>query len=330
MKIINSETKGVVIVKLDIVSFNDLNDAKNIEAITNLKTALLQKGVVGIRDVPEFENKSRTYINAARIFSTLTDSVKQKYAPNRDSGNTEGYELGAEWFKNKDGIWQVDDKKASFYAFVPDNVRNIWPLEVDLKTSYLELGKLIFNTGKVILNIIGLNNHVGLNHDKLVGYGRMLHYHKENDATNENPHWCGAHLDHGVFTGLIPAYYFREGIEISEPDEAGLYVVPSDGDKFEKINSSEKEILLFQVGEFGQLISDDRIKATKHMVRKANGQIERFTFALFYSADNDTIIKSSSELIQDERYKLHQFPDGSISYNEWQKASFERYRVMKK
>jgi len=317
-------------VKLDIISFYDLKNAMNAEAIINLKTALFQKGIVGIRDVPEFENKSRSYIKAARIFATLNDSVKQKYAPNKDSGNTEGYELGAEWFRNKDGIWQIDDKKASFYAFVPDCVRNTWPLEVDLKTPYLELGELIFKTGKVLLNIIGLNDNIGLNHDKLVGYGRMLHYHKENDIINDNPNWCGAHLDHGVFTGLIPAYYFRDGIEINEPDEAGLYIVPSDGDQFEKVNSSEKEILLFQVGEFGQLISNDHIKATKHMVRKAKGQIERFTFALFYSADDNTIIKSNSKLIQDERYKLHQFFDGSISYAEWAKASFDRYRAMSK
>lgn len=78
------------------------------------------------------------------------------------------------------------------------------------------------------------------------------------------------------------------------------------------------------------MISNDRIKATKHMVRKAKGQIERFTFALFYSADNNTIIKSNSKLIQDERYKLHQFSDESISYADWAKASFDRYRALRK
>jgi len=314
--------------KLDIISYNDLIAANNTNTITQLKSALLSKGIVGIRGVPEFENKSRAYIHAARAFSSLDAAIKQQYTPNRDAGHTEGYELGAEWFKNKNGQWQVDDKKASFYAFVPDQVKNCWPLEVDLKTAYLALGELIFNTGKVLLNIIGLNDKIGLHHDKLVGYGRMLHYHKESDATNENPDWCGAHLDHGVFTGLIPAYYYRDGFEIDEPDEAGLYIVPSDGHQFEKINASEKDVLLFQVGEFGQLISNDGIKATKHMVRKARGQIERFTFALFYSADDNTIIKSHSTLIHDERYALHQCPDGSISYDKWQKASFDRYRVI--
>lgn len=316
--------------KLDIISYDDLNNTQNINALTQLKMALFQKGIVGIRDVPAFENKSRAYIKAARTFAALHDSIKQRYAPNRDAGETEGYELGAEWFKNKEGNWQIDDKKASYYAFIPDCVKNKWPQEVDLKTPYLALGELIFHTGKLLLNIIGLNNHVGLAHDQLIGYGRMLHYHKENERTNDNPDWCGAHFDHGVFTGLIPAYYFRHGIEIEEPEEAGLYIMPSDGNQFEKIHCSEKEVLLFQVGEFGQLVSNDRIKATRHMVRKATGEIERFTFALFYSANDNTTIQSTSQLIRDERYKLHQHPDGRIRYEEWQKASFDRYRAMNK
>lgn len=314
--------------KLDIISFYDLN-ASHTETIHTLKNALFQKGIIGVRDVPEFEKKSRAYIRAARSFSALPDFIKKNYSPNRDSGQTEGYELGAEWFKNKDGIWQIDDKKASYYAFVPDNFKNKWPTEIDLKTSYLALGELIYHTGKMLLNIIGLNHSIGLNHHNLVGYGRMLHYHQENNTVNENHEWCGAHVDHGLFTGLIPAYYFRDGIEMNEPDDAGLYIVPSNGHQFEKINCSDKEVLLFQVGEFGQLISNDRIKATKHMVRKASGQIERFTFALFYNADHHTIIKSNSELTQDARYQLNQFADGSISYENWQKASLDRYRAIR-
>ncbi len=317
-------------VMLDVISFDELVATDNARVIAKLKSALLQKGIVGIRCVPEFENKSRAYIKAARLFASLNDTDKQKYAPDRDTGDTEGYELGAEWFKNSNGIWQVDDKKASFYAFIPDHSKNVWPLEVDLQTPYLALGELIFNTGKLLLDSIGLNDQVGLEHDKLVGYGRMLHYHKEGDLTNENPDWCGAHLDHGVFTGIIPAYYFRAGVEIDEPEEAGLYIVPSDRDQFEKVNALDKSVLLFQVGEFGQMISNDQIKATKHMVRKARGDIERFTFALFYSADDNAVIKSNSKLNQDERYRLNQHSDGSISYAKWQKASFDRYRAMRK
>lgn len=316
-----------MIMKLDIISYDDLCDPTNETAYKNVESALLQKGIVGISHVPEFESKTRAYINAARNFSALDETIKQQYVPDRDAGDTEGYEIGAEWFKNQDGEWQIDDKKASFYAFVPDQAKNKWPCEVDLKTPYLELGELIFKIGKLLLDVMELNNTIGLQHDLLAGYGRMLHYHKENDATNGNPDWCGAHFDHGVFTGLVPAYYFRDGVEVDEPEEAGLYIKPNDADDFEKINASDKSILLFQAGEFGQLISHDRIRATKHLVKKAKGGIERFTFALFYSADDDFSIQSHSVLNKDARYAQHQSQNGSIRYDVWQDASFARYRA---
>ena len=314
--------------QIEILSYTDLTQPNPSQAVTQLKTALLRQGIVGIRHIPSFEQKSRDYITAARQFAALNDPVKQQYAPNRDAGETEGYEIGAEWFQNKQGIWQIDDKKASYYAFVPNAAANRWPTEVDLKSAYLDLGQLIFGVGKLLLNAMALNHLAGLDHDLLVGYGRMLHYHKENDATNDNPDWCGAHFDHGVFTGLLPAYYFQNGIEVDEPEEAGLYIVPSSGEHFEKVGTPEKDVLLFQVGEFGQLASHDQIKATQHKVCKAKDGIERFSFALFYSAQDQVTIQSQSQLIQDERYTLNQTPDGTIQYGAWQKASFERYRAM--
>jgi isopenicillin N synthase-like dioxygenase len=235
--------------KLDVISYSDI---LNSSAQENIVFALLNKGIVGISDVPSFENKTRSYINAARAFSNLEESIKQQYAPLRETGDTDGYEQGAEQFKNAEGIWQADDKKVSYYAHVPDKLINKWPREVDLKTSYLELGELIFKTGKILLNAIGLNHLAGLNHDLLSGYGRMLHYRKENDDTNNNPNWCGEHFDHGIFTGLVPAYYFRNGCEIEEPEEAGLYIKPPMSDQFEKIDTVNKSVLLFQAGEFGQ------------------------------------------------------------------------------
>lgn len=313
--------------ELDIVSYNDLLNGHSQAANQKLETALLHKGIVGIKNIPDFEEKTRAFIAASRQFSLLAESVKQRYAPDRDAGKTEGYELGAEKFLDHSGKWQTDDKKASFYAYVPDRPINIWPNEVDLKTPYQVLGELIFNTGKILLNVIGINKTVGIHHDLLTGYGRMLHYQKESDLTNENPNWCGAHLDHGVFTGIVPAYYFRQGEEINEPEEAGLYIKASNADHFEKINADDKSILLFQVGEFGQLVSNDRIKATKHFVKKANGEIERFTFALFYSAHDDAMIKSTSILTKDARYAENKTADGSITYKKWQDASYERYRA---
>lgn len=313
---------------LDVVSYHDLlASGADSFVFKQLENALLHKGIVGIKEVPHFEQTTRAYINAVRKFSLLDTAVKQRYVPDRDAGDTEGYELGAEWFKDANGHWQIDDKKASFYAFVPDHIRNKWPKEVDIKIAYLNLGELIFKIGKLVLNAIGLDESVGLNLDKLVGYGRMLHYHKENNTENGNPNWCGAHFDHGVLTGLVPAYYFRDEVEIDEPEEAGLYIMPSDGQQFEKINANDKSILLFQVGEFGQLLSHDTIRATKHRVKKAKGEIERFTFALFFNADQQAVVNSKSILSKDERYASQQTPDGSITYNQWEVASYARYRA---
>jgi hypothetical protein len=265
-------------------------------------------------------------VDAVIQFASLADDIKKQYTPNRDAGDNEGYEIGAEWFKNDKGEWQIDNKKASYYAFVPDDVRNKWPREVDLKLHYLALGELIFNTGKLLLNTIGLNETIGLKHALLKGYGRMLHYHQEN-TPNGNDDWCGAHYDHSLFTGLMPAYYFRDGKEIAAPDEAGLFVSPNNGDGFEKVSASDKSIMLFQVGEFGQIVSDDRIRATKHMVKQAFNGVERIAFALFYQPNDDFVIQSKSVFAKDPRYVQAQFADGSISYANWDKATIDSYRA---
>ncbi len=309
---------------LDVISYHDLINANQNHA--RLEAALLQKGIVGIQHVPDFEKLSRAYIDVARQFAALPDYVKQQYAPDRDTGVTEGYELGAEWFKDAAGNWQIDDKKASYYAYVPDHTKNIWPKEIDLKTPYLKLGELIFNTGKLVLKAIGLDERIGLEHDRLLGYGRMLHYHQEK-TKSANPDWCGAHFDHGVFTGLVPAYYFQHGKDIQEPEEAGLYITPTHGDTFEKIHAADKSILLFQVGQFGQLISNDRICATRHIVKKATNEIERYTFAVFYLADDNTVIQSTSVLRDDVRYRENQSADGKISHGQWHQASYAYYRA---
>lgn len=311
---------------LTIVPHTDLNHLEDTNTSNLLESALHQKGIVGISGIPGLIDAAGQYIESARAFMALNEATKSNYAPNRDTGETCGYELGAEQFKDADGNWQTDDKKASFYATVPDATENTWPKEVDLKSAYLNLADLMFAVGKKLMDCIGLNQAVGLEMDKLEGCGRMLHYLKESDATNANPNWCGAHYDHGTFTSLLPAYYFKDGVEVEEPEEAGLYIVPSDGQDFEKVSVSSKDTLLFQVGEFAQLISNDRIKATKHKVCKAKDGIERFAFALFYDAPKSLTINSSSTLAHDARYQS-QVQDGHISYLGWHEASLARYRA---
>ncbi len=314
--------------KLTIIAYQDLLDPSKTDAHALLQNALLNDGLVALSGVPGYLEKCETYLKTLCEFSALPEAVKQQYAPDRDAGQTEGYELGAEWFKNHKGEWQIDDKKASYYAFIPENVRNIWPKEIDLKTPYLALGELIFETGKKILHVIGLDERMGLNHAGFQGYGRMLHYHKVGTTTDENPDWCGAHLDHSLFTGLLPAYYYRDGQLVDEPAEAGLYIVPTGKTEFEKVHATDRSLLLFQVGEFGQIASNDRIKATRHIVKKAKGEIDRYTLAVFFNAADDARVKSTSVLCRDERYANNVSADGSITFLEWANASFERYRAL--
>lgn len=313
---------------LEIVCYSDLQNHSNHAISDRVTTALCNTGIIGVRNVPFFQEKSRAFVETARKFSALDEKIKQQYAPDRDAGITEGYELGAEWFKDQNGNMKIDDKKASFYAFVPDNPCNRWPREVDLKTPYLELGEIIFNTGKTLLNFLGVNETVDIHHDRLRGYGRMLHYHQGNNNANTNPDWCGAHFDHGLFTGLMPAYYFQNGKEVCEPTEAGLFIFPSRGKNFEKVNVPDQSILLFQVGEFSQLVSNDKIRATKHLVKRANGNMERYALAIFYTPDANAVICSQSELAKDARYTNNSSPDGSIVYDKWDKSSYARYRAM--
>ena len=219
------------------------------------------------------------------------------------------------------------NRRPLIYACVPDHPLNKWPTELNLKRAYLELGELIFLVGKQLLNKLGLNESMHLNHELLVGYGRMLHYQGSQSGLPVQEDWCGAHHDHGLFTGLIPASYFQYGIEIKEPDNAGLYIMPNNSRAFEKVKVPNKSILLFQVGEFGQLLSNNRFIATKHKVKKAPVGIERFTYALFFSPDENMLIKSGSKLINDLRYSNNQDAKGFISCKHWARASFERYHA---
>ena len=81
----------------------------------------------------------------------------------------------------------------------------------------------------------------------------------------------------------------------------------------------------FQVGEFTQLATNDAIRAIEHKVHKAEGEVERFTMALFFDAPKDTIIRSFSELTRDERYGGE--PGSPCPYGQWGEASFNRYLV---
>ena len=320
-----SAVEKIEILELDVINYEDFSN-RDPHALAVLKKALYEKGIVGIKGIPGYREKVERFIENAFAFSALPEEVKEAYAPNHDLGDMFlGYEKGKERFQRPDGRWVIDDLKNSFYAFIPDHPDNKWPLEVPLRSSFEEIGSLMSEMGKVVMNdieLIGPQTSITVDHYQL---GRMLYYQKNTSTETDNPFWCGAHFDHGIFTALLPAVYFKDGKQIQEPIEAGIFVRPFSETRFKKVIANDHDVLLFQVGEFGQLALNDSIHATEHRVHKARDSVERYTLALFFNAAANDVVHSYSELTQDPRYGG---PAGSpCTYADWEEQSFRRYIV---
>lgn len=316
----------VEVLALDIISYEDFAQEEP-RAMDVLKSALFEKGIVGIKGIPGYKEKVLQFIASAKEFTALPEEIKESYAPNRSLGEMFlGYEKGKEKFKRADGRWIVDDLKVSYYGFVPDSVLNKWPREVDLRTPFQKLGALMSDMGEAVMKKIGLvGDATGISIDGLPRVGRMLYYCKSTEGASENPFWCGAHFDHGMFTALLPAFYFADGQEIKEPEEAGLFVRTIKDGAFKKVLANDPDVLMFQVGEFGQLVTNDAIRATEHRVHKALGSVERYAMALFFDAPMETMVNSFSELTQDARYGGGK--GDPCWYRRWHEESFKRYLV---
>lgn len=308
---------------LKVISY-DLFMEEDAGTLQTLRDALYQDGIVGIRGVPGFVEKKQQLISQAREFVSLPEEIKEEYAPNRERGDLFlGYEKGKEKFKRPDGKWVVDDLKVSYYAFVPESPKNRWPIECDLQQAYVDLGSLMVEMGTTVMekiDLIGPSTGIYLGDTPHVG--RLLHYQKSGDTGVDNPYWCGAHFDHGLFTVLTPATYFVGETQVDEPEEAGLYV--NIQGTFKKV-LADPEVMMFQVAEFGQLITNDAIRATEHRVQKASGFVERYAMALFFDVPLQTTIRSSSVLTQDARYGG--VTGVSCSYQRWIEETFKRYTV---
>lgn len=139
-----------------------------------------------------------------------------------------------------------------------------------------------------------------------------------------------------LLTGLLPGCYFKNGVRIPEPREAGLFIQRPDDAQYYKVVSDDPDVMLFQTGQYSQLGTNGRMKATKHFVEKAEDlEIERFTMALFVNADNEATIRSEDVLAQDFRY-LHRFndkgeivkrEDGLCRFLDWHLLSLNQYEA---
>lgn len=251
-----------------------------------VKDELKRSGIIGIRT----DIRTKKFFKALKKFSILPQQTKEKYKP---SGNITGYEKGVEKFYN------VDLNKASYYALYPDNKDNIWPDEVNLRDPFLNLSKKMF---RLLVDLYTLLfPQIKTN---LFAVGRMLHY----SPSSPDDIVCSPHFDHGVLTALIRAEY-------GSGDPSSDLYVEIDGE-FKRIVVEEKNVVLLQAGEFSQIMSNDTITATKHLV-KGNIQ-DRYTLALFLNADPDLEVDSTSLLKRDPRY--------GRTFGEWHLNSLKKYK----
>ncbi|MCH9614008.1 MAG: hypothetical protein SP1CHLAM54_10170 [Chlamydiia bacterium] len=317
-----SKCLAVETLDLDVISYEDFVAGKAHETI---ESALHGNGIIGIKGIPTYKEKSERLLATLREFHQLPEEVKEQYAPDRTKNELfDGYEVGKERFLDDEGNWVVDDLKVSYYVTYPQMNHNKWPRELDLKTPCMDLSALMSEMGIALMREVGLiGEATGIEIGDEPRTVRMLYYRKGQEDMGKDRHWCADHFDHGMFTVLLPSIYFVDGEKIDEPLEAGLFV-EVDGVK-KKVVANDPDVLLFQVGEFGQLATNDAIRATKHSVNKAIGPIERFTMAFFFNAPMDSLIHSTSELTSNQRYPGE--AGDPCTYGEWHENTFNLFLI---
>jgi isopenicillin N synthase-like dioxygenase len=279
----------------DIFSFPKLE-----QYIEQIRHQLFEHGYVIISQIEDFHEIYEKFIQQVKKFSELSIEEQNKSTP--INSYELGWDRGIEIFNGF-----IDIYKGSYYSKFPDSLDNIWIESIpEYKIAWLKLSTCISNVGNALLGVLRWEI------PEIQMVTRMLDYKCISDKDNDpNPYWCGEHRDHGLFTGLCPAVYFRESEKIPEPEDAGLHI------KGKKINIPAN-CLAFQVGEVFQLISNDKVTATLHRVHKAKN-CQRLAYAMFFSPNDNYIIKSTSESFSDR------YTEG-ITFKEWSTNSFNKYK----
>jgi isopenicillin N synthase-like dioxygenase len=311
------------------VSFSDILYGGK-ETVDAVERAFREDGIVAVSEIPDLHVTVRKFVDECIAFESRSLEDRLLCAPTEKSGMY-GYEIGAERFKDESGNWVPDDRKVSYYAHLHDRDNNRWPADdagALFKQTYMFLADTMHQIGASVLDLTGTFDAAkGLELKQVTGVGRMLHY-LGTEKDDGNPNWCGVHSDHGLFTALLPEVFLdAAGNRIPPPPGAGLHVKPHSGSEFLRVEVKNPEnTLLFQVGEFAQLLTDDRLTATKHCVRKAYGGVQRYTLAVFFDVAETFGFSSTSVLATDERWKGNAGDSGTVNWKTWHEASLARYK----
>lgn len=286
-----------------ILDYDDLNSLASV-----IKTEFNQKGYIAIRGVPGFKEAYANFIKEEQNFIALPDSEKEKSTPT--DSYARGWSMGIETLvKGKRDLY-----KGSYYAHIPaeENHPNIWPQNLpNFQERYTTLGTIMFNVGQKVLSLLG-------NWTVNRGLGRMLYYSPVLEMDN-NPDWCGNHRDHGLFTALCPELFYQDGNPVPKPKGSGLYIMGQE-------ISPPDDVMMFQIGEVMELMSNGQVTATDHLVKKAYGGYERLTFAFFFDTPADISIDCDNPTVL-EKYKDRYIP--GMTFQQWSDASYAKYNQIK-
>jgi len=269
-----------------------------------------QKGFIVVGEIPGFKEAYRRYITAAEAFAALSQEEKARCSPDDCFGR--GWSNGIEVFNGK-----RDSYKGSYYAWCPDNPRNpnIWPTSSlpTFEKDYMVVAEIVSRAGKEILSLLGQNFQINC-------LARMLYYTSvPNGEDDGNPNWCGKHRDHGLFTGLCPEVFFKNGQKAQKPEGSGLHILGLE-------ISPPEDVLLFQIGECLELLSNGKTTATEHWVVKCHQGYERCTMAVFFNGPDEMEVYCSNPKVI-EKYGDRFIP--GMSYKQWGDRSFAKYNPMK-
>ena len=285
---------------LVIVDYNDLKqESSSQELLFKLEEAFGSsgKGVIGIRNVPEFVKAKDALLPLGHSLAKLPPA-ELTALEDPDSMFNAGWSHGKEKLK-KD---VPDLNKASFYfnplVDVPgtpeDRIKypasypsNKWP-----KTALPELEPAAKNLGTILKNVaVELSRHIDAyassknpkNYqpptllydalkDTIKAKGRLLYYYPlslDDQSSSQEDSWIGWHNDSGFLTCLAGDLYLdaATGTPVSPPEGAGLYICNR---KSEVCHVHlPADCIAIQIGECTEIVTGGAVQATPHCVRAA-------------------------------------------------------------
>lgn len=309
-------------------------------------------GIIIIKNVSGLLKARNLLYKQIRKFANLDPKIQKKYE-SPDSNYSFGWSKGKEMMAKG----MVDTMKGSYYANpLNDNLAkgdltlikkypgyftpNIWPTDIlpDFETNFKNLGYIIYQVAlKVLKECDKLLPEKFIENmfasDLINTKGRLLnYYHQDNNSDS----WCGWHLDHGFFTGLVSAQYYdvKTGKPVNKPVNGGLKIRSRSG-KIISVDIPENGIA-FQIGETAQILTGGYLRATPHYVQKPiiNESLDRVAMALFIDCPLETPMSLPSYAL-DDTLKTYYLPFGkplledrlknSKTYIEFGEACYKAY-----